>query len=115
MPDIKPVNMLVTLKPMSRQFPVYSVNESELDQLAVGYSSTHFTLFGIGIGGFITIVITWIAESNASATPLSARAVAIFASATLITFFFSLYCGCEAWRLRRQSGKLIKRIRNENC
>ena len=114
MPDIKPVNMLVTLKPMSRQFPVYSVNESELDQLAAGYSSAHFALFGIGIGAFITIVVTWIAESSASATPLSARSIAIFVPTTLITFLFSLYCGCETLRLRRQAGKLIKRIKNEN-
>jgi hypothetical protein len=109
--NIKPVD-LVRLKAMSREFAIYMVNDSELDQLASGYNSIHFTLFGIGVGAFISIVITWIAEASTSSAPLSSRAIAVFVSTSLITFLFSLYCGCEAQRLRAKSGNVIDRIKN---
>jgi hypothetical protein len=109
-PKFVPVN-LATMKPISREFPVYLVNESELDQLSSSYNSVHFGLFGVAFGAFVSVGITWIAEATANPTPLSTRATALFFSATAISFLFSIFCGFAALQAFGSCTTLIDRIK----
>jgi hypothetical protein len=107
-------NNLATMKHMGREFVVFFVNESELDQLGAAYNSVHFGLFGIFLGVLVAVGITWIVQASTSITPLSTRLTLVYLVTTIMASGFALQCGLTAWREYGRSSELISRIKAQS-
>ena len=77
---------------MKRDFIMYQVEEDELDNLASGETSLHFTLFGLSFGALLSTITTL-----ATAT-LAQKAQTFFDCLFLVSLLASICFGAMAWR-----------------
>jgi hypothetical protein len=98
---------LTTVIHRKRRLVMYSVQKSELDMLAEGYTSIHLALCGISFGAAMTILVTLVAVA------LHETSRRLFSDALVIFLLGTLYCGAMAFLDRRRAGGLLKTINSE--
>lgn len=95
----------VTIVFQRRVIEVYSVSNEELDILASGYNSLHFTFFGIALGAAIAFFIVLVTASLSETTgPIF---VALFAVSLVLSVYFSIRAILD----RQATAQRLKQIR----
>lgn len=106
-PEFTTTDLAVT-KVMRREFLLYIVHETELEQLFTGYTSIHFGCAGISIGILATLLITrMMAESPSLYVRLA------FLCGILICAVFSFYFIAMATKDYRNARKALGRIKTQ--
>jgi hypothetical protein len=90
-----------------RKLHVFKVTEAEIDELASAPDSICFGLCTLCIGTFASFLISLITVQ------LSDRLHATFLGVVIATGGLTLLFGWQTIRERRQSKKLVKRLKNE--
>lgn len=106
-PEFTTTDLAVT-KVMRREFLLYIVHETELEQLFTGYTSIHFGCAGISIGILATLLIT---RMMAESPSLSVRLA--FLCGILICALFSFYFVAMAVKDYRNARKALGRIKTQ--
>ncbi len=89
-----------------RKFFVHQIPDAELDSIAASGSSLHLTLFGICLGGFVSLLIT-----VSTAPGLTTAAFCAYVSATIISGLGSLFFGWKGIAASLASSKKLAELR----
>jgi hypothetical protein len=100
---------LANVKHMGREFVLYQIQDSELDQLTTGYNSIHLGLSGMAFGALVTVVTTWITRVSPSL-----KETVIYFSSTIILGLTTLYLGLMAIKDYSNARKVVQGIRTNS-